>query len=188
MCRIYRPIQKVDEAKSLRAVDYTETTGDDVPCRLMPVDEATEFVAQNLTVQVANLRVPRGTDIDKGYAVITWKLRTAAGVREKVVAQLAAAVSIGDTSLSVTTTLGIEPGDNCVVADTHVFRVASVADAVLGMYADQTPTVEWDDEDVDAGVDVEVKDLWIVEPVVRPQAVRGPLMVRVRQQPGWWPS
>ena len=101
MARIYRPIQKVDEAKSLRAVDYTETTGDDVPCRLIPVDEATEFVAQNLNVQIANLRAPRGTDIDKGYAIITWKLRTASGVREKVTALTAAAASIGDTSLSV---------------------------------------------------------------------------------------
>jgi hypothetical protein len=184
MCRIYRPIQRLDEGHSFRASSFEATTDEDVPCRLMPVDEATQFVAETTNVVLANLRLPRGQDVDRGYAIVTWKLRTVGGVRETVTARLAASASIGATSLTVDTSVGFEPGDQCVLdTDGQMVRIASAEDDVLGLYADQALEVAAAEDTL-----VECKTLWLAETTVRPQGWHGPLQVRVRQQPGWWPT
>lgn len=170
------------EDRALRAADFTATTDEDRPCRLMPASEVTEELAVGAGLVVAELRLPRGLDIELGYAVVLKKLRTVVGVREAVTATLDGAHAAGSTSLAVSTHLGFEPGDNCVM-NGWAFRVASAEDDELGLYADEALEDTQDDGEL-----IEAKTLWIATSGIRPQAVRGPINCRIQQQAGWWPQ
>lgn len=186
VCRIYRPVRKVDQAKLIREADFTDTTGADVHCRLMP-DSQVELImgGQAPGVVRATLDLPRGTDIDRGYAVVIYKLATLQGSRSKVSTTLASSAAIGDTTLTVSSIEGFEVGDLCVLTasggTTHLFRVKAASTGLLTMYADHALEAAFAEDDT-----VEAKTLWMVDGSVRPQMVRGPISVTVQQSPGFW--
>lgn len=183
-CRVYRPVRLLAEDKQLRAADYTDTTGSDIMGRWMP--EATgwiDFAAVQPSQVRGTLLLPRGTDVDRGYAIVLWKLRTRNCVREVVSATLSSDAAIGAIALTLSTTVGFEAGDHCVLSSdsaSHIFRIRAVSSTQLTLYADQALVAAFSTGDA-----VAAKSLWRVDSPVLPQG-RGPISVAIVQAPTFW--